>query len=677
MTPKPVRKTIGGVTFEDRFAHLHEDTPEALAWQWARDAKAQAAAEASPNYEPARRRLLELSAGGGFVTPRKRGGLWFVRANVDGDEVLQVSETAAGGGRTLFSGRAIGEEAGGQAQMAWTEPSPKGGFVAQGWGVDGDMTGTWSVVETATGRRVLDTPAISYSGARPGWLPDESGFWLDGRTQEGLHRLRFVPVAPGAAERPDVVLPESLVEAKHSGLTAQVSPDGRRAVLVTEPHEHVALVLLDLQTLQARRFLPDGWDGECDGSWLDDDTYVARVNGDAPRGRVVAIPVATSRDPKTWRELVPESDGFIGWAGIIGGKLYVGDLVDVSLRVRVFDLDGRLIETLPLESPGSSPSMLLERAIRPTDALAITHATFTRSGVLMVHTPETGRLEQVGEARHRLDGVSAELRFAASRDGTRIPYFIIRRNDLPAGPQPTLVYAYGGFNISQLPAFPTSHVPFIEAGGVYVQASLRGGAEYGKAWHEAGRLLNKQNTFDDLRAVAEALIADGVSTPDRMAFQGASNGGLLAGVAIVQQPDLWAAVAPVVPIFDMLEPLPDTAAIAGVRAIFYEDYGDPSVPEHAASTVKWSPYHNVADGVAYPAVYQVFGEQDLGCMPFHGRKFTARLDEADVGGKPIHLRVWRNTGHGVMDPAKSAAYTAEWLAFLMDQVGLNAAGAGA
>ncbi|MDT9599926.1 prolyl oligopeptidase family serine peptidase [Sphingosinicella rhizophila] len=673
MKAQPVQKTVGGVTFEDRFAHLHEDTPEALEWQWARDRKAQEAAEASPNYRPVYDRLFALTDAGGHTVPRKRGGLWFGHAKEGDDVVLQVSETPRGKGRRLASQKALAEAAGGKlGMMTWFEPSPNGRYVAVAWGMDGDMTGTWSVFESATGRRVLDTPAIAYSGARPGWLPDESGFWLDGRTDQGLHRLRFVPVTEGSAERDEIVLPESLVESKHSGLTLHVSPDGRRGVAVTEPHEHVALVLIDLVSLEAKPFVPQGYHGECDGSWIDGETYVARVNDGAPRGRVVAIPAATSTDRSTWRELVPEGEGFIGWAGVIGNRLYVGDLVDVSLRVRTFDLDGKLIETLPLENPGSSPSMLLERAVRPGEALSFTHSSFTRSPVLFTHDPETGTLERHGEPANRLNDVVAEQRFATSKDGTNIPYFIVYRKNLDTSrPQPALVHGYGGFNISLLPTFPTMFVPFIEAGGIFVQASLRGGAEYGKAWHDAGRLANKQNTFDDLEAVAKTLVAEGVSTHDQMAFMGGSNGGLLAGVAIVQQPSLWRAVVPTVPIFDMLEPLPDNPAIAGISAIFYEDYGNPSVPADAASARLWSPYHNVADGIAYPAVYQVFGEKDLGCMPFHGRKFTARLDEANIGDRPIHLRIWRDTGHGVADPAKAAAWNAEWLAFVMDQLGMR------
>nr|WP_316640438.1 prolyl oligopeptidase family serine peptidase [uncultured Roseateles sp.] len=677
MRAKPIQKTVGGVTFEDRFEHLRENTLEVLEWQWARDRVAQYAAEASPNYAPVRERMLQIGDAGGHRFPIKRGSRWFTFANDGDDEVLRVSEAADLPGRVITSKRAIAEAiGGGDVMMPFLDPSPKGRFVAFAWGVNGDMLGTWSVYETETGRHIVDVTGIMYSGARPGWLPDESGFWLDGRGADGLHQLRFVPVAEGTTGRPTVLLSEQLVPAKHSGLSLQVSPDGRRGVLVTEPHEHVALVHLDLTTLEATPFLPDGFNGECDGSWIDGETYVARVNSGVPRGRVVAIPASTSRDTSTWLELVPEGEGFIGWAGVVGGRLYVGDTVDVSLRVRVFDVRGTLIETLALENPGSSLSMVSQRAIRPNDVFALTHSTFARSPVVLIHDPQTGVLRQLGEAKHKLDNVIVEQRFATSRDGTRIPYFVVRRADVDTRrPQPTLVYAYGGFNMSMLPNFPSMAAPFIEAGGIFVQASLRGGGEYGKAWHDAGRLQHKQNTFDDLRSVAEALIADGVTSSEVLAFQGGSNGGLLAGVAVVQQPELWRAVVAIVPLFDMMEPLPSTPNVAGVRAIFFEDYGDPAKPADAANIRTWSPYHNVVDGVAYPALYQVFGEQDVGCMPFHGRKFTARLDEANVSGLPIHLRVWRDTGHSVSDPAQAAAYHAEWLSFVMDHVGLKAAGA--
>lgn len=676
MKARPIQKTIGGVTFEDRFAHLQDDSTEALEWQWGRDAEAQAVAEASPNYRPVRDRLFAL-AGTPGPAPRKRGSLWFGIVDDSDDQVVRASETPGGPGRTIVSRQSLSKaHGGGMVLIGRMVPSPNGRYVAIVYGVDGDMTGNWAVYETTTGRHLLDAGGIMYTGALAGWLPDESGFWLNDRTAEGRHRLRFVAVTEGATERPEIVLTEDLVPAKFSGLTPQISPDSRRALLVTEPHERVALVHIDLGTLETTPFLPDGFEGECDGSWIDGETYIARINQGESCGSVVAIPAATSRDASTWREVVPEGEGFIGWAGVVAGRLYVGDMIDVSLRVRVFDFGGHLVETLPLESPGSSPSMSFDRSVRPTDVFILNHATFTRSAATFIHDPDGGDLRQIGEAKHRLDNVVAEQRFATSRDGARIPYFIVCRQDLDRSrPQPTLVTGYGGFNVSLLPAFRTGSVPIVEAGGIFVQTALRGGGEYGRAWHDGGRLANKANTFDDLQAVAEALIADGISSPELMAFQGGSNGGLLAGAAITRQPHLWRAVAPIVPVFDAMELLPITPETASIRAIMYEDYGDTAVPEVARSIIQWSPYHNIKDGTVYPAVYQVFGEQDVGCMPFHGRKFTARLEEANGGGEPVYLRVWRNVGHGFFDPAKDAEFQAEWLAFVMDRIGLSAAGA--
>jgi prolyl oligopeptidase len=177
----------------------------------------------------------------------------------------------------------------------------------------------------------------------------------------------------------------------------------------------------------------------------------------------------------------------------------------------------------------------------------------------------------------------------------------------------------------------------------------------------------------DLFAVAEQVIADGVTRPDRFAMTGASNGGLLAGAAIAHRPDLWRVVVPVVPIFDQMEPLPLDPQFDPVRAIFFEDYGDPSHPTMSKVLYSYSPYHSVRDGVAYPAVFQVFGEKDLGCMPFHGRKFTARLQAATTSGRPVLLRVWKNVGHGGGDTETSVLLPTEWVGFIMRELGMEPA----
>ncbi|WP_020499076.1 prolyl oligopeptidase family serine peptidase [Sciscionella marina] len=683
MQARPTLKTVGGVTFEDRFPHLQEDTKKALDWQWERDRLAHETALASPNYLPVRDRLSQLSdlpqgqAASATVPPRKRGRWWFERVKEDGD-VLRASTEPGGQGHLVASARSFAAELGepeAYAELFMFEASPNGSYVAVGWLVNGEQRGRLVAYATATGERLVEMSVILYTEARPGWLPDESGFWMNDRDDNGTHRLRFVPVADGAQKRDDVVLAGDLVPSIHGGLTPHISPDGRWAVAVAEPHEHVALVLLDLETLAVRPFVPEGWDGDCDGTWVDGGTYVARVNSVLSPGRIVEIPAETSQDVTTWRELVPESEGFVSWAGVVAGRIYVGDLVDVSVRIRVFDLDGNLLQTLPLENPGSTPSLNYERTIRPlTDVFTFTHETFTSSERVLLHDSETGDLREIRGTQHRLTGVVTESRFALSRDGVRVPYTMVHREDLDLStPQPALVFAYGGFNTSFLPTFPTIFLPFIEAGGIFVLASLRGGGEYGRAWYDGGRCENKVNTFHDLEAIVETMIADGVTAADRTAFHGLSNGGMVAGAAVVFQPHLWRVVAPLVAIYDMMEVLPVVPETAWVRNIVSEDWGDPTNPEDARRIIGWSPYHNIADDVEYPAVFQVFGTVDSICRPFQGRKFTARIEEANAGTRPVHLRVWPNTGH---EPAggHEAEYTAEWLAFVMDQVGLIAKG---
>jgi prolyl oligopeptidase len=556
--------------------------------------------------------------------------------------------------------------------MTWYEPSPDAAYVAFAVGVAGDMAGTWRVVETATAHLLpLQIPALAFTGVLPGWLPDGSGFYLQDRAPDGNQRIRFVPVRPGTPERPEVIIGADLVPATAPGLTPQVSPNATWAIAVAQPHEHIAYVIGDLRTGRWRRFLPPDFKGECDGAWLDDETYVARVH-DAPRGRVVAIPVATSGDKSTWRELVPASEAVLRAVTILERRIVISELKDVSARFRLVNLDGTPDRILPLEGPASSRVALLLRRFDTSEALTVDHETFTSSTTHYRYDVAEGRLTVIAERGTQLDGIVATQRFATSKDGTQVPYFVVRRKDVDfSAPRPALLVGYGGFNVPWLPMYLRHLVPFVLAGGVYIQANLRGGAEYGPEWHNAGRLRNKQNTFDDLFAVAEDVIAAGLTAPDRLAMQGGSNGGLLAGVAIVQRPDLWRVVVAGVPLFDQMEPYPNEPQYAAIRAFWLQDYGDPSDPTMAPILYAYSPYHHVKDGIPYPAVFQVFGERDLGCPPYHGRIFTARLQAATSSERPILLRVWRDVGHGAADAATATAQTAEWLGFIMRELGMQ------
>jgi prolyl oligopeptidase len=681
-TPRrqPVTKTIGPVTFTDAYAWLGEDSPESAAYMWALDAQAQEAARSAPAYDALKQAIAQAGTSLDNYSrsvPRLVGGVWFWAAPSP-----KSTTRALWAGSSPGEGRVIAESvdlAGDDDDPAtttfhWFEPSPNAEFVVCGCVSRGAMLGSWRVVEVASGR-TLDVvePCAAYTGGLPGWLPDASGYFLADRNDGGQHRVRFVPVKPGAATRDARVFDFAEIPANVSGITVEVSPDGRRAVALAGPHERIALMLGDLSTGQWRPFLPQGFEGECQGAWKDGAHYVARVHGsDWPNGRVVEIPVATSQDASTWKELVPQRKAVLRAVTWVEGHAVLGEVEDCAVRFRVLDGATGALRTLDLDGPGSSLISYVARRFDRSDALCLDFASFLQRTTIYRYDFAARALQVIGEPGAKLGGIAVTQRFARSIDGEHIPYFLLHRDDLDlTRTNPALVTGYGGFNMAMMPN-PLSHIaPFVQAGGVFVHANLRGGGEYGKHWHEAGRLACKWNVFADLFAVAEQLIADKVTEPAKFAMMGGSNGGLLAGVAIVHRPDLWKVVVPIVPLFDMMEPLPDLPQFAPVRAIFLEDYGDPTDPVLGKVTYSYSPYHNIRGNTAYPAVFQVFGEKDMGCLPFHGRKFTAALREANTSGRPVHMRVWRDVGHGPVDAATSIQYHAEWLAFVMEQLGME------
>jgi prolyl oligopeptidase len=680
-TPRrPITKTIGPVTFVDDYDWLQRDTPESLEWMWAVDAQARDAVQRWPGHAS----LVEAmgTVGGateGFMRspPRLLGGSWFWAAPSEQSPMraLWIGD-APGEGRVLVESAQL---AGAQDDPAtlvfnWFEPSPDGEYVLCGCTSRGAMVGTWRIVEVGTGK-VLDAaePCIAYTGAIPGWLPDASGYYLADRIEDGRHRVRFVSVKPGTAPRAERIFALDEIPADVSGVTIEISPDGSKAIALSGPHERTALMLGDLQCGRWSEFLPEHFEGECQGSWNGSDEYVARLHDDAsPRGRVVAIPVATCRDASSWREVEPQGRHVLRAVTVVQRRIAVCDLMDCAVRFRLMDLDGGNAQQLPLGGHGGSMIAMVMRRFDRSDVLSFDYSSFVQRVTLFTCDAITGHPKVVGTAGARLDGIQVTQRFARSVDGVRIPYFLVHRADLDlSSPQPALITGYGGFNVA-LPPAPLAHMtPFVQAGGVYIHANLRGGAEYGKAWHESGRLACKWNVFADLFAIADQVIAEGITEPKKFAMMGGSNGGLLAGAAIVHRPDLWRVVVPVVPIFDQMEPLPRDPEFDPVRAIFLEDYGDPEHPVLGKVLFSYSPYHNVQAGTPYPAVFQVFGEKDLSCMPFHGRKFTAALRAATTSGQAVHLRVLKDTGHGSVDPAVAA----EWLGFVMEQLGMEVASA--
>ena len=681
-TPRtPVAKTIGGVSFEDPYPWLREDTPEALAWQ---DAQNALSCQAARSWEGFERLLAAIEAeetgpdAAARDVPRQVGGRWFhLAAQPDGaGTALCVSDSYREPGRALIDTGSLAKERADDrpVRLAQYLPSPDGSSVAVLIGVGGDPMGQVRVLDVADGRPLpVTTPFPLHLGLGYGWTADGKALVIPDRAADGRHRLRFVPVADGAVPHPDLVFEPDEIPISAPAVIPQPSPDGRRLLVVTSPHEHAALILVDLQTGTRRRFLPAGFAGECHGEWLNGDTYLAIETASAPRGRVVAIPVATSADTASWRQLVPESEAVLRALGLIAGRIVLAELMDVSLRIRLFAADGAVEGEVPLPPFASSPLTLPIRfqGLSHSEELIFTCGGFTRRPTVYRYDFAARRLEVVGEPGKELPGMVVSQRFAASKDGTRVPYFMVHRADLDLSqPQPTLVVAYGGYGLALVPIYQGHLVPFLRAGGVYVQANLRGGGEYGKDWHDGGRFRCKQNTFDDLYAVAEHLIAAGISIPERLAFQGASNGGLTAGAAINQRPDLWRVVVPVIPVLDVLDDLGSGALAEEILSYTRSEYGDFRDPEFAAVMAAYSPIQNIRDGVAYPAVCAVYGEKDPSCTPLQGRPYIARLQAANRSEHPILLRVWKDQSHGAYGRA-NVERNAEWLSFVMQQLGMT------
>jgi len=412
-----------------------------------------------------------------------------------------------------------------------------------------------------------------------------------------------------------------------------------------------------------------GLDGQTRGD-VHGDTLYLRTNVGAPRYRIVRAPVATP-GPEHWAEVVPEGDGVIEDFGIAGGRLVVQVLEDAHSRLRVHDLSGRLLHEVRLPTLGTVRG-LSTVAERPEAYFQFDSYAYP-TAVLRLD-PASGALHPVEQLACAVDLAAYETRqeWCTSKDGTRVPMFVVARRGVARdGRSPALLTGYGGFEISQTPAFDRRLLPLLERGVVFAEANLRGGGEFGRAWHEAGRLGRKQNVFDDFHAAAEHLVRAGYTASDRLAVWGGSNGGLLTGAAVVQRPELIAAAVVAVPLLDMLR-----YQRFAIARLWIPEYGTAEDPAQFPFLYAYSPYHHVRPGTAYPAVLLTTAESDSRVAPLHAMKMAARLQAATAGERPVLLRVEPKAGHGQGKPLSKQME--EWLdvsTFVLWQTGgLAAAG---
>ncbi|MBS1677949.1 MAG: S9 family peptidase [Actinobacteria bacterium] len=664
------RSTIGGITFDDPYAWLEDDSAEAIAWQTAEDARTVEHIRARPGGEALEERLTPYLGDLVVATPRRAGAHWFRRDAGEGGSRLVVAPTAAGEGRVLVDAATI--EGDGTPSIDWFYPSPDGSLLAYGVSFGGDEQSVLHLVEVASGR-VLEERIPFTSVGTVAWLPDSSGFWHNGGLapdfEDSAKHLFFHRVGQGERSQP-----EPLSVREPYSLFPQIADDGRYVAAVTSEMDVRPDFVKALPDGDWRPFL-EGLDHYAFGEFVGDD-YVAVTMHGAPRGRLVRIPVATGSDPSTWVELVPESDAVLRHVYRAGDHLVLMRYRDTYVEISLLDLSGRVLQEVELPGRGALATLPYEiaspigtgpRIDTSPDGFSFVFSSLTRSPGVYHYDLAARRLEEVVAPREIRDDLVTEDRTTTAADGATVRYTIVHRADADLDrPRPAVIYGYGGWNIAFAPGWTGAFVPFVDAGGIYVHAHLRGGGELGEEFWQDGRLARKQHGFDDLYAIAEDLLRREVTTRERLAVVGGSNGGLLTGAAVTQRPDLFGVVVSLVGLYDMMKVTRDPYS-----SVNYAEYGDPDDPVAAPWLYAYSPAHN-AEPADYPATLVFVGTNDMRCWPWHGRKLIAAIQHADTGGRPILLRAAEDCGHAgaFSDPRR----VAEWMSFLLRGLDLELAG---
>ena len=618
-------------------------------------------------------RLTELWDHPRRGAPWRRGGRWFQLRNtgLQAQEVLWTMASADDDGRVLLDPNTWSDD--GTAALTGLSISRDGRWMAY---ARSDRGSDWMMWRVRNLDEDDDRPdVISWSKfSTAAWAPDGSGFYYaaydapaEGRAYSDTNtdqRLCFHRVGQG---QDDDAVVYARPDQPEWGYRPWVSHDGRWLIVTiwqgTDPRTRVHVA--DLETGGDVRALLDTFDAEYECIGTDGDTLYVLTDRDAPSRRIVAIDV-NGPDPDDWRDVVGAGDDVIEYAALIGGRIVTVRLHNASHRLALHDPDGTCLGDVDLGDLGSVAGL----TGTPDDPVAhLGWTTFTQPTRVLSVDVASGAVAEV--FRPDLPVTSGDLlttqSFVPSSDGTAVPVFLVHRADVDPGrgPSPTILYGYGGFGISLTPAFSVLRTVWVERGGVLAVANLRGGGEYGTVWHDAGRLDNKQQVFDDALTCAQWLVGQGWTTSEQLAIQGGSNGGLLVGACITQRPDLFGAAVAHVGVFDMLRFHRFTIGWA-----WRSDYGDPDDPDQFTTLFAYSPLHRVTPDTAYPATLIVTGDHDDRVVPGHSFKFVATLQAAQAGPAPILLRVDTSAGHGAGKPTtKLIDEAADVLAFCEQVLG--------
>ena len=610
-----------------------------------------------------------------FGLPQRKGSRYFYERNsgLQNQYVLFVQDGLNGPPRQLIDPNRWSED-GATALAGWV-PSEDGKRIVYAVQDGGSDWRTVKILDVDSGTVLADEVRwVKFSDLS--WAHDGSGFYYS-RFPEPKSGDEFQSLNTNQAiyfhRVGDAQAADRLVYATPDlpkrGHTAMVTEDGAWLVITTTEgtDDRYEIVVQDLRKPEARpRVLFGGleYSWALAGSVGDELTFL--TNRDAPLYRVVSVNLAAPGEARL-KELVPQAASTIESASLVGGTLVVSYLEDAKSVVRTFTPDGKPKGQVALPGIGSSYGFA-GRVDQSETFYGFT--SFNAPPTIYRYDASTGVSTVFKQPKVPFDAAAYQVsqRFYTSKDGTRVPMFVVHKKglDLSKG-APTLLYAYGGFNNSLPPSFSISRLAWMEMGGVFALANIRGGGEYGKAWHDGGRLLNKQNVFDDFIAAGEELIRAGVTSKAQLAIQGGSNGGLLVGAVVNQRPDLIAAALPQVGVMDMLRYNRFTAG-----RYWVDDYGDPGEEVHFRNLLAYSPYHNIKSGRDYPAILVTTADTDDRVVPGHSFKYAAALQAAQIGDKPHLIRIETRAGHGSGKPTdKIIEEIADMWAFIGFHTGLT------
>jgi prolyl oligopeptidase len=646
-----------GTLVPDPYRWLEDvDSPETQDWVRRQNQLTFGFLEQIPIRHELQKRLTGLWDYPKAQVPLKRGGRYFQLRNsgLQNQDVLFVLDELTAEPRLLLDPNTLSPD-GTVALTAW-QPSQDGKWLAYSTSASGSDWQAWHIRNTDTGEDLPDVIVWSkFSDAA--WLHDASGFFYCCYAEPQLgeefqaanyyHKVYFHRLGtPQSADRLEYERPDE----KEWLFTPQVSDDGHYLVVTVGQGTDIRNRVF-YRDLQAGDFveLIDEFEAAYTFVGSDGPVFYFRTDLNAPRGCLVAIDI-THPDNAGWRTLIPESQAVLEAVKLIGGQFIAVINRDAHHELWRFGMDGSSLGEIPLPTLGTllynyEPAVSGNRI---DEELLYGFSSFLFPLTVYRYDFSSGRSEIIFAPPLAFDasGYETRLVFASSKDGTRIPLFLTHKKDLqPTGQNPVLLYGYGGFSISMMPSFTVDRLVWLEMSGVFAQAVLRGGAEYGEEWHQAGMLQNKQNVFDDFISCAEWLVAEKITSTPKLSILGRSNGGLLVGACMTQRPDLFGACLPVVGVMDMLRFDKFTIGWAWVS-----DYGSADDPEQFKTLVAYSPLHNIKPGTAYPPTLVFTADHDDRVVPGHSFKFVAALQAAQAGDAPTLIRIQTRAGHGFGKP---------------------------